>query len=75
MRLELDMQPRFANLLNELGIGVKPFSAYCAPPTRPNCNELSLPEIEAVMLSKLSPPCVRIDNLLKYLKSSSHVWV
>lgn len=65
MRFELQLQPRFANLLTELDINTKPFSGYTAQSDKlPDLNKLSFEEVQAIMTNRRQlPPAFA---LLKY---------
>ena len=63
MRFEPELQPKFANLLKELDITYKEFSAYTTPYELPDYNKIDLKEIEFIENNKDLAPAFA---LLKY---------
>ena len=63
MRYEPALQPRFAELLKELGIATKDFPPYTCPHVAPDMNTLTYAEIGAIHHYKDLPPAFA---LLKY---------
>lgn len=56
MRFEPDLQPKFADLINELQIETIDFSPYTSPQEEPDFNKLELEEIIAIKTSNYSSP-------------------
>lgn len=65
MRFELQLQPNFASLIDDLGIKTKPFSGYTAQEDKlPDYNKLTFEEIHAITSNKKQLPAA--FALLKY---------
>ncbi len=63
MRFESFLQPKFANLLQELDVDTKNFPPYTAPFIPPSYDKITFQEIQAIESDKTLPPAFA---LLKY---------